>query len=248
MSTGPAELLLVRHGESAGNVAREIAHQRRAEVIDIEWRDADAPLSARGREQAAALGDWLAALPEERRPVAVWSSPYVRARDTAELSLAGSGIALPMRLDERLRDRELGVLDRLTGFGIRARLPEEAARRRHLGKLYYRPPGGESWADIALRLRSFLRDLSGEPLDGPVLITTHDAVIILFRYVLEQLDERRLLELAAGESVGNASVTRLVRDAPRGPWRAVEFGAVDHLTDQGVAATSHATETDARPH
>jgi len=41
----------------------------------------------------------------------------------------------------------------------RLRERQEAARRARLGKLYYRPPGGESWADVALRLRSFLSEL-----------------------------------------------------------------------------------------
>ena len=52
------ELLLIRHGESAGNVAREDAEASGAEVIDIEWRDADTPLSEHGRDQARALGGW----------------------------------------------------------------------------------------------------------------------------------------------------------------------------------------------
>ncbi len=62
--------------------------------------------------------------------------------------------------DERLRDRELGILDRLTRLGVKTRYPDEAERRLWLGKLYYRPPGGESWADVALRLRSILDELN----------------------------------------------------------------------------------------
>jgi broad specificity phosphatase PhoE len=41
---------------------------------------------------------------------------------------------LPIRVDERLRDRELGVLDLLTMQGVKARFPQEAERRRWLGK------------------------------------------------------------------------------------------------------------------
>ena len=48
-------------------------------------------------------------------------SPYLRTRQTAELALAGTGI--PLVVDERLRDRELGVLDLLTARGVQARLP-----------------------------------------------------------------------------------------------------------------------------
>ncbi|MEE3921664.1 histidine phosphatase family protein [Micromonospora sp. BRA006-A] len=84
-------------------------------------------------------------------------SPYLRAVRTAELALDGTGI--PASVDERLRDRELGVLDGLTAHGVTRRHPEEAQRRTRLGKFYYRPPGGESWTDVALRLRALLGDL-----------------------------------------------------------------------------------------
>lgn len=62
--------------------------------------------------------------------------------------------------DERLRDRELGILGRLTRLGAEKRFPKEAERRFWVGKLYYRPPGGESWAEVALRLRSVLEELN----------------------------------------------------------------------------------------
>src|SRR5690349_11608744 len=55
----PDRLLLVRHGESAGNVARDAAHAAGQARIDIAGRDADVPLSERGKVQSAALGRWL---------------------------------------------------------------------------------------------------------------------------------------------------------------------------------------------
>ena len=61
-----------------------------------------------------------------------------------------------MRTDERLRERDFGAFDGMTGAGIREQYPDEAKRRDLLGKFYYRPPGGESWADVALRIRSLL--------------------------------------------------------------------------------------------
>jgi hypothetical protein len=52
----PIKLWVVRHGESAGNVARDAAHAAGVAVIDIETRDVDVPLSQLGERQAAALG------------------------------------------------------------------------------------------------------------------------------------------------------------------------------------------------
>src|SRR4051794_23066848 len=133
---------LARHGESAGNVAATRAELNGDEVLAIDARDADVSLTEAGVEQAGALGAWLA---EQERPIALWCSPFRRAHDTARIARERAGLDTEIRLDERLRDRELGIVDLLTSRGIQARYPDEAARRLRLGKFWYRPPGGESW-------------------------------------------------------------------------------------------------------
>ncbi len=81
----PARFWLVRHGQSQGNVARDAADEAGAHEIDIELRDVDVPLSDLGREQAAATGRWFAARERDERPELILSSPYVRAKQTAEI-------------------------------------------------------------------------------------------------------------------------------------------------------------------
>jgi broad specificity phosphatase PhoE len=244
---GAVELLLVRHGESQGNVAATEAHLSGAEVIPVPARDADVELSTAGRDQALALGRLFSGFSRHQRADAVWSSPYVRARQTAELAIETGGWPGPVKLDERLRDRELGVLDMLTAAGVEARFPAEAERRRWLGKFYYRPPGGESWADVALRLRSLLLDLDRLHPGQRVLLVCHDALILLFRYLLEELTERELLDIAATSTVLNASVTRFVRPEGTGPWLLDSFNMADHLLRQGAPVTEHAGDTDVHP-
>jgi broad specificity phosphatase PhoE len=240
----PTDLLLVRHGESVGNVASAEAWAAKAETIDIDLRDADVPLSPLGERQARALGRWLAEQPTV--PAAVWSSPYVRARETIGIALDEAGRGdVEVLIDERLRDRELGILDRLTARGIQAKYPDERARRRYLGKMYYRPPGGESWADVALRLRSFLGDLLADAPDGTVLLTAHDAVIVLIRYVLTRMSEEEVLKVAAEGTVANASVTTLHREDD-GTWTYSGYHEQDVLADEGVPATEHGRESDVR--
>lgn len=242
---GAIELILIRHGESAGNVAATAAQHSGAEVIDIGMRDTDVPLSDAGAEQAQALGRWLADLPENQRPESVWCSPYLRARQTAErMTSQTPGILQDPRVDERLRDRELGILDLLTSAGVAARYPDEARRRNWLGKFSYRPPGGESWADVALRLRSVLRDLDEDEDGRRVAVVCHDAVIMLFRYICERLSEGELLDIAASTSVRNASVTRLVRPSGTGRWTLESFNAVDHVESGGAPVTEHAGDED----
>ncbi len=247
VSTGLTELLLVRHGESQGNVAATLAREAGAHVIEVPARDADVELSATGREQALALGRLFADFPEEQRAAAVWSSPYVRARQTAELAVKTGGWPAGILIDERLRDRELGILDMLTSAGVEARLPEEAARRRWLGKFYYRPPGGESWADVVLRLRSLLADLERQPGTERVVLVCHDALILLFRYILEGLTEPEILDIAATSTVLNASLTRFVRPDGAGPWILESFNMADHLVSEGVPVTEHAGDANVHP-
>jgi probable phosphoglycerate mutase len=225
---------IIRHGESIGNVAATKAETDRLELIDIAERDADVPLSQNGREQAAAVGHWLAGLPERQRPELAVVSPYLRTVQTAETALDGLGI--PMARDERLRDRELGIIDLLTTHGIRTRLPAEADRRQRLGKFYYRPPGGESWADVALRLRSLLGDLRRDHADGRVLLFGHEAVVFLLRYLLEDLTEAELTELAHDNTIGNCSISSWRRGAD-GSLALVDFNRVDHLRREGAIPT-----------
>lgn len=246
-TAGPVELLLVRHGESQGNLAATAAQLAGLEAIEVPARDADVELSTTGQEQARALGKFLSALPAEQRADAVWSSPYLRAQQTAGLALETAGWSRTILVDERLRDRELGILDMLTAVGVQARLPEEAARRLWLGKFYYRPPGGESWADVVLRLRSLLADLDRWPHGKRLLLVCHDAVIMLFRYILEGLSEQQLLEIAATSTILNASVTRFVRPDGAGPWTLESFNMADHLQAQGVPVTEHSGDTVVRP-
>jgi broad specificity phosphatase PhoE len=205
----PEKLWLVRHGQSQGNVARDAAHEAGDQEICIDMRDVDVPLSNLGFEQAAATGRWFAALPDAQRPQLILSSPYVRARQTAELICkAGALAGGPSRtiVDERLREREFGVFDRLTTLGIRSRFPEEAAHRQRLGKFYHRPPGGESWADVILRLRSMLNTINLHYCNQRVLVVCHQVVVLCFRYILEELDETAILDIDKQSDVLNCGV------------------------------------------
>jgi len=245
---GATELWLVRHGESVANVAAASSELNGLDVISVDYRDADVPLSETGIEQAEALGQWLSENMTASVPTAVWASSYLRARQTIEIAMERADLRLPVRIDERLRDRELGILDLLTPLGVENRYPEEALRRRWLGKFYYRPPGGESWADVALRLRSFLRDVDLYDDGGVVLVAAHDAVIMLFLYVCGGLTEGELLDFAQGHVVLNASVTKLVRPSGSGRWELDAFSIAEHLQESGAPVTAHPGDKDAEIH
>ena len=241
------DLWLVRHGESTANRAATAAEAAGLEVVSVDLRDADVPLSEVGERQAEALGAWLGGLAPGERPQQAWSSSYLRARQTAAIAIERSGDAVPLRVDERLRDKELGVLDLLTSHGVAARFPQEALRRRWLGKFYYRPPGGESWADVALRIRSLLVDLERPEIPERVLIAGHDAVVMSFVYVCTGLTEPELLDFVERRTVANASLTRLVRAGDSGSWTLEAFSVADHLVEAGAPVTLHEGDPDVQP-
>src|SRR3954468_5384803 len=215
----PDVLWIVRHGESAGNVARDAAIAAGLPIIDIALRDVDVPLSARGEEQASALGRWFGKLPTEERPTVVLTSPYLRARRTTDLLMAAAALErdnLIEVVDERLREKEFGVLDRLTSFGITAQYPEQAEFRRILGKFYHRPPGGESWCDVILRLRSMIDMLTRDYRRERVLIVAHQVVVLCLRYLIENLDEDGILAIDAEGDIANCGLSEWQFDPTRG--------------------------------
>ena len=150
-------LLIVRHGETALNVARTV-------------QPADTPLSERGWAQARLLADRLAA---SQRVVAIVSSDLPRAAQTAQAVAARLG--LPLHEDARLQERNFGRWRGLPydGLGFDPLRTEQA------------PPDGESLADFRHRVAlafDRLRDRLA-CLDGDLLVVTHGLV---FRALFEQ--------------------------------------------------------------
>jgi broad specificity phosphatase PhoE len=238
----PQEIWLVRHGQSAGNVARDAAEAAAGLNIDIAERDVDVPLSELGVHQAQALAGWFAALPPGARPNVVLHSPYVRAAETAQILMERlqRDDLLAVHGDERLREKEFGILDRLTVRGIAEKYPELYEQRHHVGKFYFRPPGGESWCDVILRLRSVIDMLTREYAGERVLIVGHQVIVNCFRYLLERMDEATILAHDRAGDVPNCSVTSYAFDpmlGKRGKLAVRLVNFVAPLEDSGTPVT-----------
>jgi broad specificity phosphatase PhoE len=236
----PHTLWIVRHGQSAGNVARDAAEAAGLPVIDIAFRDIDTPLSDLGRQQSHALGQWFGEMPDDRRPEIILCSPYVRARDTANLVLDAAkypGDRMRVRVDERLREKEFGILDRLTGFGIRQKHPELSEQRGHVGKFYFRPPGGESWCDVILRLRSLMEMVTREHEGQRVLVVGHQVIVNCMRYLIECMDEAQILAIDKLGDVPNCAVTSYEFDSAQEALVADLVNFVAPLRQAGAPVT-----------
>jgi len=249
----PRTLWLIRHGQSAGNVARDAAESGGLPVIDLAWRDIDVPLSDLGVEQATAVGDWFGRLPRDEQPEVILCSPYVRARETARLLAESAGLGadrgVRLRIDERLREKEFGILDRLTRFGIQQKHPELDEQRGHVGKFYFRPPGGESWCDVILRLRSLLEMVTREYAGQRVLVVGHQVIVNCMRYLLEHMDEHRILDIDRQGDVPNCAVTSYRArpdDSPADRDDVMTLDLVNFLAPLREAATPVTSAPDAQ--
>ncbi len=214
----PSLLWVVRHGQSASNVARDAADAAGELRIALDHRDVDVPLSPLGEEQARALGAWFAEGDEESRPEVMLASPYVRAVQTAEIFRGAGGCAPDEKIciDERLREKEFGILDGLTRLGIEHAHPEQAEFRLALGKFYHRPPGGESWCDVILRLRSLLDTVSLHYGGRRVMIVAHQVVVLCLRTIIENLGEKEILAIDRSGDVANCAITEYRFDPAAG--------------------------------
>ena len=247
MQMWPRRLWLVRHGESIGNVAREAAMAAGLTEINIDHRDIDVPLSELGQSQATALGRWFARNRDEGVPQIVLASPYLRASHTAQLIVEHGGLAdAEFILDERLREKEFGILDRLTTLGIQQKYPDQVRARSLLGKFYHRPPSGESWCDVVLRLRS-LMDTVGLHYGGQdVLIVSHQVVVLCLRYLIERLTEEQILAIDRDGDVANCAITEYRFDphmGRRGDLVLQRYNFVTPLHEDGAPVTAEPSLT-----
>ena len=242
----PDTLWIVRHGQSAGNTAAARAEAAARDVIDVAERDADVPLSALGERQAGALARWFANLPPQQRPTTILSSPYLRALQTARIVAERLPDGVAIFADERLREKDLGSLDRLTHRGWAERYPEQAEARARLGKFYFRAPGGESWCDVILRVRSVAEELQVRYADHRPLLVAHQVVVLCLRYVIERLDEAAILRIDAAAELANCSVTAYAAVGPRATPRLTLYNHVAPLEEANQPVTA-ATDAPVAP-
>ena len=178
-------LLLARHGESVWNAERRF--QGRTDIA----------LSERGRAQAEALGRALTGY----RVAAAYVSPFRRARETAELALAGTGVPL-IPLDD-LRELSLGDWEGCTVDEVRAR-DGDPYRAWLLAPHDCPPPGGEPLEAVSARVRAAIDRIAAAHRNGDdVLVVSHGGVISVYACALLGCSFNALWRLR----VDNASLT-----------------------------------------
>jgi broad specificity phosphatase PhoE len=186
-------LLLVRHAET------DAAMRGRC------YGRLDAGLSAEGRRQARELGAALRSVPL----AAVYSSPLVRALDTAAPIGAPHGLA-PVP-ETGLREIDFGELEGLRYEEIEARHPEVFREWMETPESV-RFPGGEALADLRARVGPTVDQIRGRHEDETVALVAHGGVIRIVLADALGLVDTALFRL--GQAFGGLSVVDWVDGTP----------------------------------
>ena len=168
-------ILLVRHGESLGNVDP---------LIHATTADHAVPLSDRGHAQAREAGTQVAAylkeqLQDERPHVRLWVSPYQRTRQTADAVMKAARDWITDRVEHVLLcEQQWGLFDGVPERELAERFPREFAHYdmqcRFGGKFWARMPQGESRFDVAKRIHQAFGTFHRDAVEHGI----HDLVVI----------------------------------------------------------------------
>lgn len=235
----PNNLILVRHGQSEGNVA--VAASKRGDntiyerdngkfmtVPGHQWR-----LTHVGRMQAAAIGEWVNML--DMSFARHYVSPFVRTRETAvNMNL----LSAQWTINRSLRERDWGDIGSMTRADFQAKFPDNAHQKK-IDPLYWSPPGGESIAHVAEnRVRNFLSTMHRECPGKNVLAVGHGELMAAFRLTLEYWRDEEFLVKDQEHEIQNCEAIHYSRVSPvdgtvadRLRW--VRF-AIPHLQEDGT--------------
>lgn len=190
--TLPIDFVLVRHGQSEGNLAKRLAETGDSAAYDrtiVGRHTRSFRLTEKGRTQARLAGNWLRAEfgSFDRHIV----SEYARAMETASLLNIPSARWYP---NYYLTERDWGDCnqcseeERLARFG-------GALKMRDVEPFFWRPPNGESLADLSLRLDRVFDTLHRKASEQRVIAVCHGDVMWTLRAMLERIPQSRFREL-----------------------------------------------------
>lgn len=221
----PLDLVLVRHGESVGNAAiRDAKAGLPTPPADEQQSSRLWLLNATGEKQAEVTGAWMRENGLEGFD-RHYCSPYVRAMQTAAL------LRLPDAswwLEPLLRERDRGYEFVANREELAGAFPHSVRGKKH-DTFLWRPAGGESIADVDLRLRGVLSTLARE-LDGKrVVCVTHEDAMDALRFRLEKMTIAEWIDHneQSVEPISNAAILHYSRLNPKDPSDILErFGWV----------------------
>lgn len=196
-------LVLWRHGETDYNASGRMQGQLDSALTEVGWHQARFAVPALARFDPAVL----------------ISSDLQRARDTAGVFADATGV--PLRVDKRLRETNLGEWQGLTGAEVDEKWPGD--RVRWQGDATWAPPGGEARTEVARRAEELIGELDSEYPEQTVLLCAHGGLITA---VVSHLLELALANWSQLGGISNCHWT-VLRRRPDGDrrWRLISYNA-----------------------
>ena len=184
------KLYVMRHGETDWNKERRLQGQ------------ADVPLNQFGRVLARESAKGMASIDFH----AAYSSPLIRARETAELIVAERN--LPVVIDERLKEMSFGPYEDLCCANDNWEIPDDGFVHFFTAPERYQPPeGGDSFSDVQDRIASLIAEMRRiYPPDSNILMVGHGVVVGAF---LAIADKRPLVDFWKDKVQKNCAVNIL---------------------------------------
>jgi NAD+ kinase len=216
----PNTIVLVRHGQSEGNVAKKESKGGNHAAFTSEFKNrhnSNFRLTHKGIQQAQTAGTWLRSNGHASFD-RYYCSSYLRACETAAyLGLENA----EWRVEYRLRERDWGVMDNITEEERRTIFARSLAQRQ-INHFYWAPEGGESIAQLTERLHSGIVDtLHRECENKRVIVVCHGEVMWALRILFERMSEQRFAELDASKKpfdrIHNCQVLEYSRTNPDDP-------------------------------
>jgi len=182
-STRPSRpnIALLRHGETQWNRIARYQGQK------------DSPLTSTGIGQIRAIAQTLRPHLDDLSIHRVWSSPLTRTRQSISIFCEELGLSYDdVQFDDRLMERAYGRWEGLTLDEIASRYPEDMDMENADRWNFAIPGGGESFADVAKRLQSWLDDA---PNDAPAIVMAHGGSGRLLRGIYVGLEPEKIFAL-----------------------------------------------------
>jgi NAD+ kinase len=215
----PLDLVFVRHGQSEGNAAKRLSEKGddTGYALLKERHNRSYRLSKKGQGQATIAGKWLREefFADGEGFDRYITSEYTRAMETSAL------LDLPNATWYRnfyLTERDWGELDSFPE-GAKEERFGDVLRMRSIEPFFWRPPNGESFAELCLRLDRVLQTLHRECSDMRVIVVCHAEVMLAFRVLIERMSQQRFKELRLSsnkeDKIHNCEVLHYTRRDPQ---------------------------------
>lgn len=227
----PALLVLVRHAESARNQAKkgsvyfaDDAARRVVRGVPDHLIDLTEDGSMQSLQTGVAIRARFGVFDH------VYTSGYVRTTRTAQSVLAAYTPAerelMPVETDLFIRERDPGFTYDMTKDEAETAFPWLGDYWRTFGGFFARPPGGESLADVAARVHTFLDTIALRHSGRKILVVTHGGTIRCMRFVLERWDYERVQAWPREQFPANCGVTVYARAGDDGGLTLAEYNTV----------------------